>query len=94
MKDADKYDCTGSHEVNAQVQEMVQELQNRCTVWDKQFKRMVVALKTIVILAVMGLEYHFLPNAECQYVIGHNAHKSMVVCEQLNNILEQCINFA
>ena len=76
MQDTDKYDCTGSHEVNAQVQEMV------------------VALKTIVILAVMGLEYHFLPNAECQYVIGHNAHKPMVVCEQLNNILEQCINFA
>lgn len=94
MKDTDKYDCTDSHEVNAQVQEMVQELQNRCIVWDKQFKRMVVALKTIVILAVMGLEYHFLPNVECQYMIGHNAHKPMVVCEQLNNILEQCINFA
>ena len=94
MKDTDKYNRTGSHEVNAQVQEIVQELQNRCTVWDKQFKRMVVALKTIVILAVMGLEYHFLPNAECQYVIGHNEHKPMVVCEQLNNILEQCINFA
>ena len=94
MKDTDKYDCTGSHEVNAQVQEMVQELQNRCIVWDKQFKRMVVALKTIVILAVMGLEYHFLPNAECQYVIGLNAHKPMVVCEQLNKTLTQCINFA
>lgn len=94
MKDTDKYDCTDSHEVNARVQEMVQELQNRCIVWDKQFKQTVVALKTIVILAVMGLEYHFLPNPECQYVIGHNAHKPMVVCEQLNNILEQCINFA
>ena len=94
MKDTDKYDCTDSHEVNAQVQEMVQELQNRCIVWDKQFKQTVVALKTIVILAVMGLEYHFLPNAECQYVIGYNAHKPMVVCEQLNNTLTQCINFA
>ena len=94
MKDTDKYDCTDSHEVNAQVQEMVQELQNRCIVWDKQFKQTVVALKTIVILAVMGLEYHFLPNAECQYVIGYNAHKPMVVCEQLNNTVTQCINFA
>ena len=94
MKDTDKYDCTDSHEVNAQVQEMVQELQNRCIVWDKQFKQTVVALKTIVILAVMGLEYHFLPNPECQYVIGYNAHKPMVVCEQLNNTLTQCINFA
>ena len=94
MKDTDKYDCTDSHEVNAQVQEMVQELQNRRIVWDKQFKQTVVALKTIVILAVMGLEYHFLPNAECQYVIGYNAHKPMVVCEQLNNTLTQCINFA
>ena len=94
MKDTDKYDCTDSHEVNPRVQEMVQELQNRCIVWDKQFKQTVVALKTIVILAVMGLEYHFLPNPECQYVIGYNAHKPMVVCEQLNNTLTQCINFA
>ena len=95
MKDTDKYSsCIGNPEVNAQVREMVQALQCRCTAWDKKLKRTVVALKTIVILAVVGLEYHFLPNPECQYVIGYNAHKPMVVCEQLNNTLTQCINFA
>ena len=40
----------------------------------------------LLVLIIVGVSYLFTPDLECQYVIGHNAHKPMVVMILLHSL--------
>lgn len=82
------------NDADIRAQEIVDNYVKRCLIWERNIKRALIIAKAIVVLIIVGVSYLFTPDLECQYVIGHNAHKPAMVCEQLNNTLEQCINFA
>lgn len=73
-----------------EVQQMVQNLQRQCAEWNRNVKRAAATIKTMAIMVVCGLTYSVLPNLGCQYIEGHNAHRPILVCNQLTNTLQQC----
>lgn len=73
-----------------EVQQMVQNLQRQCTEWNGKAKRTVAMLTMVAIMVVCGAAYNVLPNLDCQYIEGHNAHRPILVCNQLTNTLQQC----